>query len=237
MIKFRRKLKGIIKDFIWKVITNWLNRISSKYKVLCNSVGSFPEAIAILKRLKIFRNKIKQIKMILFNCWQLYWIVNSLVNEFCFFPNLYRWLIQWISLVLFLTEESILLIASVYVLCFILLGILGILLGFFIYVFGWWQEIYILLLLFLSLDLSKFLESSKIEDLSAQVFEPINFPPPKLPKVFMEEFIEKPQIPSLFDDSYVSIEVDYLIEEPITPPVFKFELFIFYENIREKLSS
>ena len=79
------------------------------------------------------------------------------------------------------------------------------------------------------------LEPRNIEEFSKfslQVCEPSNSRPSKL---FLGEFVEKPQIPLPFlGDPFVSIDIDFIFDESTN---YKFELFRFYRNVNRKVES
>lgn len=141
-----------------------------------------------------------------------------------------------------------------YILYLILLGLFGILLGFFLGVYrreNQVNEIYIFLLLLLLQILynngfddvlfeilrRRSLEPRNIEQFSKfslQVCEPSYSRPSKL---FLGELIEKPQIPLPFpiiEDPLVVIETEVFWKKPIN---YKLELFKFYQNVNEKVKS
>ena len=259
-IQFREKFsfKNIIKiiiDFFWKLIKNWFIRIGHKFLLLIDAINK------VIKALKICRKKFKSIlkfkhnfqilKNLLPISWETFLIYCSLVKEILFLPNLLYWLIEWANFIRFLMKESVFITRIVYVFYLIILGIFGILLGFFLGVYRREDEInaFLLLLLLQILynngfddvlleylhDLS--LETNKAEQFSKfslQVCEPSNSRPSKL---FLGELVEKPQIPLPFpiiEDPLVVIETEVFWKKPIN---YKLELFKFYQNVNEKVKS
>ena len=148
--------------------------------------------------------------------------------------------------------ESVFITRIVYGLYLIILGVFGVLLGFLLGISrreDEVNEVYVFLLLLLLKILYnngfddvlleplriRSLEPRYIEEFSKfslQVCEPSNSRPSKL---FLGEFVEKPQIPLPFlGDPFVSIDIDFIFDESTN---YKFELFRFYRNVNRKVES
>lgn len=174
------------------------------------------------------------------------------MNEILFLNNIINWVIQWINLILLLMTESVFIARIVYGLYLILLGVFGVLLGFLLGISrreDEVNEVYVFLLLLLLKILYnngfddvlleplriRSLEPRNIEEFSKfslKVCEPSNSRPSKL---FLGEFVEKPQIPLPFlGDPFVSIDIDFIFDESTN---YKFELFRFYRNVNQKVKS
>ena len=206
----------------------------------------------VIKSLKISRNKFKSIfkfkynfrllENLLFIFWKTFLIYCLLVKEILFLLNLFYWLIEWSNFIQSLMKEFVLITRIMYILYLILLGLFGILLGFFLGVYrreNQLNKIYIFLLLLLLQILynngvddvlfeilrRRSLEPCNIEQFSKfslQVCEPSNS---RLSKLFLGELVEKPQIPLLFPiikNPLVVIEAKVFWKKPIN---YKLELF------------
>ena len=249
-IKFRKKFsfKNIIKtvsEFFWKLIKNWFIRIGQKFLLLMDAIDQ------VIKALKIFRKKFKSIFKFKYNFrllknllpifWETFLIYCSLVKEILFLPNLFYWLIEWRNFIQLLMKESVFITRIVYVLYMIILGLFGVLLGFFLGVYRRKDDIYVFTLLFLleliynnGLDYV-LLEPNKAEPFSKFSLKTIEQINPRPSKLFLGELVEKPQIPfPLLEDPSISIDIDFLFEESTN---YEFELFRFYRNVNQKVKS
>ena len=257
-IQFRKKFsfKNIIKiiiDFFWKLIKNWFRRIGQKRLLLFEAINKVIKALTIcrkkFKSILKFKHDFRILKILFSIFWETFLIFCSLVNEILFLKNIRKWVIQWINLIRLLMNESVFITRIVYFLDLILLGIFGIIIGFLLGVYKREDEInaFLLLLLLKILYNNGFddvlleplrirsLEPRNIEEFSKfslQVCEPSNSRPSKL---FLGEFVEKPQIPLPFlGDPFVSIDIDFIFDESTN---YKFELFRFYRNVNRKVES
>jgi len=254
-IEFQKKfsfknITKIIIDFFWKLIKNWFIRIGQKFLLLIDAIDGLIRAVKIF--LKKFKHNLRRLKNLLQIFWETFSVFCSLVNEILFLNNIRNWVIQWINLIRLLMTESVFITRIVYGLYLILLGVFGVLLGFLLGISRCEDEVnevYVFLLLLLLKILYnngfddvlleplriRSLEPRNIEEFSKfslQVCEPSNSRPSKL---FLGEFVEKPQIPfPLLEDPSISIDVDFLFEESTN---YEFELFRFYRNVNQKVKS
>ena len=260
-IEFQKKfsfknITKIIIDFFWKLIKNWFIRIGHKLLLLNDAIDGLIIAVKIfLKKFKSllkFKHNFRLVKNLLPIFWETFLIFCSLVNEILFLNNIINWVIQWINLILLLMTESVFIARILYGLYLILLGVFGVLLGFLLGISrreDEVNEVYVFLLLLLLKILYNngfddvLLEPLRIRSLkpgnieefskfSLQVCEPSNSRPSKL---FLGEFVEKPQIPLPFlGDPFVSIDIDFIFDESTN---YKFELVRFYRNVNQKVKS
>lgn len=236
-IKFQKKfsfknITKIIIDFFLKLFKNWFIRIGHKIMLLNAAINGLIRAVKIfLKKFKSiskFKHNFRLLKNLLAIFCETFVIFCSLVNEILFLNNIINWVIQWISLIQLFLTESVVITRVVYGLYFFLLGVL---MGFFLGISRHRDEVkevnVFFLLLFLQILYDNefddvFLESLRIRSLesrnseefskiSLQVYEPTNSRPSKL---FLGEFVEKPQIPLPFlGDPFVSIDIDFIFDE------------------------
>lgn len=143
---------------------------------------------------------------------------------------------QWTNLIRLLMKESLFITRIVYSLYFSLLGIFGVLLGFF---YGRYQsqnerDVFFLLLLLQILYSS--LKLSNIQEFSKFLFKSIEQIDPRPLKMIFKKPDQKLQVPlpcPIIEEPPVVIETEVFWKEPIS---YKFELFKFYQNINEKVN-
>ena len=253
-IKFRKKISlkkkfKILISFFWKLIKNHIDGVGEKLWLLMRAINNLIIALLVfLKKFLKFKRKFKRkfmlIKEVLLIFEDAFLILCSFLSEFSFFKNLWNWLFAWMSIVSFLMSEWVFIRGIVYALYLILIGIFGVLLGFFLGSYRRYKEdnelsIFFLLLLLKILYNSRFnetlleplgifyldLEMEEFSKISLKINERIH---PRLLKIILTDtdvdgFV---QIPSpVLPNPFVNIEIDFILEESIN---YKFELFKFY---------
>lgn len=257
IIQFRKKfgLKNLLKliiDFVLKLIKNWFIRIRDKFLLLIDAIKR------VIKALKIFRKKFKSIlkfksnfqrlKDLLLIIWQNRFVWRSVMSEIMFLKNLINWVIAVINLIRLLMNESLLITRIVYFLYLILLGVLGIIIGFLLGLYKREDEINPLLLLFLLIILynygfydvlleylhNLYLESNTGDICSKFSLKSIEQIDPRPSKI---TFKEPQQIPLPFliiEDPLVVIDIEILWDESTN---YQFELFKFCSSVNQKVKS
>ena len=186
-IQFRKKFsfKNIIKiiiDFFWKLIKNWFIRIGHKFLLLIDAINKVIKALKIcrkkFKSILRFKHNFRLLKNLLPIFWEIFLIFCSFVNEILFLNNIINWVIQLMNFIRLLMKESVFITRIVYVLYLIILGIFGILVGFFLGIYrceNEVNEIYIfLLLLLLQILYNNGFDEVLLEILSRRSLEPGN---------------------------------------------------------------
>ena len=265
LIQFRKKLHlkkliQMILAFCLKFIQNWFQRILEKSSLVWTAIIQLIKAIQIFFK-KFFKSPFKlksnfrQFTSLLNVFMGMYQIVLSLINEIFFPLQIIRWLVEWRNLIKFLMKESQFRNSFFF---FILLHLLGILIGFFIGLFRYKyktddEEISALYLFILLLLLNEFSPYKLYSRLYRTLFWKFYFlfrevKPVALLKDFLKplplmencspEFILKepgkiPDIP-IYGDPFLHIKIDIF---PIFNDTFesKFELFHSYQNLNDKI--
>ena len=120
--------------YILRFFKDWLLRIAIEYLLLREAINKLIEALKILRKkfksILKFKRNFRMLKNLLLVFWQTFLIFCSLINEILFLNNLINWVAKWIQVVRLLTDQSVLATRILYFLYLILLGILGIIIGF-----------------------------------------------------------------------------------------------------------
>ena len=263
MIEFRQKFN--LKKFISICISKFLKFFRDWYEGMKRSIISFLKLIPmfpffliqIFTLLNIIKKRLMSISKIkhifkflkglfrlfkeLFNIFfNVYKITTSLYNYIFYFHSMIFRIIEWRERIFFLFSECLLITRLT--LCFIFLGLLGIILGFLSGVSKHYSDISTLrLLLLLEILYSNGLEYAFLEPNEVDQF--LKFSPKTLKqidvpssKIILEEFDKIFQIPfPIFSDPFIfiDIDIDFIWEEPFN---YKFELFKFYKNTTKKIS-
>ena len=195
-----------------------------------------------------FKHNFRLLKNVLPIFWETFLIFCSFMNEISFLHNIIKWIIQLMNFIRFLMKESLFITRILYFLYWILLGILGIIIGFLLGIYKREDEINTVLLLLLlkiiynnGFDdvLLQYLHNLSLETNTSETFSKFSLKSIEQidPRPLKIIFKEPEQIPLPFfiiEDPLVFINTEVLWDKSTN---YKFDLFRFYLNVNQKVKS
>ena len=258
-IQVRRKfslqnIQKTIINFFRKITKGWLIRISQKFGLLTRAISKLIKGLKIFKRkfksISKFKQNFRRLKILLSMLVGIFFIFCSFMNELFFVRNLIIWGAQWINFIQLLMNESIFITRIIYFLYLILLGILGLSIGFWLSVYQHYNEISaFLLFMILELlynnpvfshylpDFSSFLGLPPVEPTPTFSLESAKLIEPRPPKFIFDEPAKMP-LPFLIFEDPSFVATDVFIETEIVwdkSTNYQFQLFEFYRDMNQKI--
>ena len=256
-IRLRKKLnlKNLIKiilDFFWNCLKNWVSRIRDKLFCLSAAINKVIKALKICKKkfksILKFKRNFRLLKILLFIFWETFLVLCSFINEIFFLHNIVKWVSQLMNFLQLLMQESLFISRIVYFFYWILLGIVGIIIGFLVGSFKREDDMNALLLLLLlriiiiynnEFDdvLWEYLHDLSLETKTAEPFSTFSLKiieqtDPRFPKITFKK-PEQISLPFLIiKDPLVLSETEVLWDESTN---YQFELFKFYRYVHQKI--
>jgi len=263
-MKIRKKLnfKDLIKiiiNFFWKLIKNWWIRIYDKYKLVKDTIKKWRKVFKIFRKkfkpFSKFQRSFKILKLLLELSWYFIRLCFSLFCEVFFIFSLIEWIKDWINFIRFLgflVTESVFITGIFYSLCFVLLMIFGVWLGFLFDVYREDEAIYLFTILLLlqifyrngfyhllleylhnyDLSLESITGEQQFSKFSFKTVEKIQSRPLKI-ILKQPDKISQILLPIL-DNPFVKIDIEVILEESTN---YQFEFFKFYPDVNKKMKS
>ena len=251
-----RNVQKTIINFLKKITKNWFLRLGRKSGLLIQGISKFIKALKISKRkfksIFKFKRNFRILKTLLDILAENFFILCSLMNELFFVRHLISWMAQWLNFIQLLMNESVFVTRIIYFLYLILLGILGISIGFWLSVYEHYNEIPAFILCMI-LELLYFYDRS-FKLCSPDLGLSIGFPPaeststfslesaeiikPNPPKFSFDEPAAKMPLPFLIFDDPSLVTTDVLIDTEIfwdQSTDYQFKLFKFSRNMNQKI--
>ena len=182
------------------------------------------------------------LKSLFTNYWNARKILHSFLKELLFISSFTLWAKSTLAKIICLMEESVIFIR--YFLYLIILGLIGIILGFLLGLYKYKRdkqielEPYLLFILYLleilySNNFRYLLESNQVDTFSKFSLEVVPEIKPRVSKLLLIEANQKSQLPvPIVNDPFLWVELEFYFNEPNN---FKFELFEFYQYVTKKI--